>query len=100
MQPHGYTVVVMNNAIAEVVARYSSSDLRHVRRTLEAELLEHCASGAPSTQAHVGKLEILSAVGAELDHRGALFPPPAWVETNTVSEYDATARLSFAIRVY
>lgn len=90
----------MNETIAAVVARHDSSTLRHIRRALEAELLAACEGGENGTQAHAGKLEMLAAVGAALDHRGALLPPPPWVEVNRVTEYGATARLSDAVRVY
>lgn len=64
----------------ETLAKYSDTQLRHIRRTLESEMLAAVKSGVTPTQAHVGQLELLQAVGEELYNRGALLPPPPFVD--------------------
>lgn len=89
----------MNNTdlIASVVSRYDSRTLQHVRRTIEAEQIAAIELQAGRmTQANVGQLEMLEAVGAELARRGHLAPFAPWVE---VSSEDG-ARLSRSIRVF
>ena len=57
-----------------------SADLRHIRRTIEAELIALAKAGTKFTQAHVGQMELIEACGEELDLRGALLPPPPFVD--------------------
>ena len=82
--------------IAKVASKQSDAALRHVRSTLEAEMLAAIAAGERGTQAHAGKLEMLAAVGAELDRRGALAPPPPYVEVDR----EDGQRISFSVRVF
>lgn len=90
----------MTAAIRAAVASFSSADLRYARRVIEAELIAVAKSGRTATQAHAGQLEMLAAIGEELDHRGALIPPPPWVEACSVTEYGATVRLPCSVRVF
>jgi hypothetical protein len=71
----------MNTTIRQAVAKFGSWELRQARRSLEAELMAACAAGVKGTQAHAGQLEMLAAIGAELDARSALVPPPPFVDT-------------------
>jgi hypothetical protein len=70
----------MTNTIECAVKRFSTLQLQQVRRALELEALAWCQSGANS-QALLGKIELLTAVGAELDLRSALQPSPLYVDT-------------------
>jgi len=81
----------------KIVAKMDTLTLQHVRRTIEAEMLAACAAAVRGTQAHIGQLEMLAAVGAELDARGALLPPPPYVE---VRDEAGGPSLSFAVRVF
>lgn len=78
------------------VAKFGSYERRHVRTVLEAEMIAACERGESGTQAHVGQLEMLAGVGAELDRRSALIPPPPFVEVNR----ENGVRLSFSVRVF
>lgn len=86
----------MQNQCEAVASAAESHVLRHVRRALESELIAFCATGQRGTQAHVGRLELLAAVGAELDHRSALHEPPPYVDLCV----ENGVRLSFQIRVF
>jgi hypothetical protein len=86
----------MYTSVQTIVATKSSRELQHLRRTLEAELLADIKAAVQATQAHAGKLEMLTAVGAELNKRGHLLPFPAWQETDLEDGH----RLSFSIRVF
>ena len=69
------------NTVRNVAARMETHTLRHVCKTLEAEMLALIQGGLTrGTQAHVGMLEMMQACGAELDARGALLPPPPFVD--------------------
>jgi hypothetical protein len=85
-----------NQIIASAVAKFESHDLRHVRRTVEAEMLAAVARGEEMTQAHVGQIELLTAIGAELDRRNELRDPPPYFDTCWVDGH----RLSFQVRVF
>lgn len=87
----------MNELLASVVARYDSRTLQHVRRTIEAEQLAAVELQAGRmTQQNVGQLELLAAVGAELDRRGHLAPFAPWVEVRSEGSF----ALSNAVRVF
>lgn len=86
----------MNATIASVVARYDSRTLQHVRRTIEAEQIAAVSKDARMTQANVGQLELLEAVGAELSRRGHLAPFAPWVEVRSEDGF----ALANAIRVF
>jgi hypothetical protein len=75
----------METAVTRTVKTMGSYTLRHIRRTLEAELLAEVAAGVKFTQAHVGKLEMLQAAGEELYARPGdqLIDPAPWIDTNT-----------------
>lgn len=88
--------VVSENPVARAVAAQDTRDLQHVRRVLEAELLAACASGVMGTQAHAGQLEMLQAIGEELDRRGALFPAPPFVDVC----HEDGIRSSVTVRVF
>ena len=70
--------------------------LQHVRRTLEAEGIAACERGEVGTQAHVGRLELLGAVGAELDRRGHLLPLPPFVDVC----HEDGIRMAVTVRVF
>lgn len=82
--------------IALIAAAMSSAALRYVRRVLEAEMLEAVEQGVTMTQSHVGKLEMLSAIGMELYKRGALLPPPSSFDTCM----EDGVRYSMQVRVF
>lgn len=82
------------------IAKFSTRELQHARRTIEAELLAACAAGVDGTQAHVGQLELLSAIGAELDARNALEPLSPFVDTCIEHGPGGVLRLPFQIRVF
>ena len=90
----------MNNTIRESVSKFSTGHLQHARRAIETEQIFACAhvaiEGYRPTQANVGQLEMLEAIGAELDARGALLPPTPYFDTCWVDGQ----RLSFQIRVF
>ena len=71
----------MQTPCQRIARLYTSSELRHVRRTIEAELIAAAKAGTRFTQTHVGQLEMLEACGQELLARGALLPPPPFVDT-------------------
>lgn len=77
------------------VSRFDTLDLQHARRAIEREM-EACANGVDGTQAHVGQIDLLTAIGAELDHRDALLPPPPYAEVDREDGF----RLSFSVRVF
>ena len=56
---------------------FGTLELQHARRALEAEAIDWCMAGV-NTQAMVGKIELLTAIGSELDARGALLPDVAY----------------------
>lgn len=85
----------MNHA-TNAARMMNAYQLRQVRRAIESEMMAACAAGVVGTQAHVGQLELLAAVGAELDARGELLPPPPYVETDR----EGDVRLSFSVRVF
>ena len=87
----------MNTNTQNVAKTLGSYTLRHIRRTLEAEMLASVAANETGTQMHVGKLEMLAAVGAELDARGELLDPPPFMETDLE---DGRIRLSYSVRVF
>jgi|HubBroStandDraft_3_1064219.scaffolds.fasta_scaffold17236_2 hypothetical protein len=87
----------MNTHTTNAAKTLGSYTLRHIRRTIEAEMLAAVANGVNMTQAHVGQLEMLAAVGAELDARGELLNPPPYVETDLE---DGRIRLSYSVRVF
>lgn len=86
----------MNQIVANAVAKFESHDLRHVRRTVEAEMLAAVAREEEMTQAHIGQIELITAIGAELSKRGELMEPPPYFDTCWVDGH----RLSFQIRVF
>ncbi len=83
-------------ASQQVASRLGNYELRHIRATLEAEMLAAADRGEVMTQAHIGQLEMLQAVGEELDRRGQLTPPPPFVDIS----HENGRRLSFAVRVF
>jgi hypothetical protein len=87
-----------DNAVTRTVKTMGSYTLRHIRRTLEAELLADVAADVKFTQAHVGKLEMMEAAGAELYSRpgNELVPPAPWIATNT----EDGIRYSITMKVY
>jgi hypothetical protein len=91
------------SAAARVAAGMDSYTLRHVRRTIEAEMLAAVAAGVSMTQAHIGQIELMTAAGSELYRRGELLDPPPYVEVDqeTVLGDPATVmRLQRAVRVF
>lgn len=81
------------------VAEFSTREILHVIAVTNGELEAHMASGAPSTQAHAGQLELLAACVAERDARGAAVVAAAmvpWVETNT----EDGRRYGVSVRVF
>lgn len=56
---------------------FGTLELQHARRVLEAEAIAWCSTGV-NTQALVGKIELMTAIGAELDARGELLPEAAY----------------------
>ena len=88
----------MHTTIKAAVAKFTNEELRHVRRTVEAEMLAAVGRGETMTQAHVGQLEMLGAVGEVLFERNALREPyrPPYIDTCWVDG----VRLSFQIRVF
>lgn len=72
--------------IKQSVEKFGSYVLRYLRDKLEAELLADMAAGVQGNQTHLGKLEMLRAIGEVLDERNALNTPPAtvlvWYEDN------------------
>jgi hypothetical protein len=89
----------METTIVAAVAKFSTRELQNARRTIEAELMAACAAGVDGTQAHVGQLEMLGAIGAELDVRNALEPLPPFVDTCIEHGPGDVLRLPFQIRV-
>ncbi len=59
-------------------------------------MISACTNGTRGTQAHIGQLELLAAIGCELDERGDLLPAPPY---NDVC-MEGDVRLSFQIRVF
>lgn len=88
------------DATTAAVAKFSTRELQHARRTIEAELLAACAAGVNGTQAHAGQLEMLGAIGAELDARNAREPLPPFVDTCIEHGPGGALRLPFQIRVF
>lgn len=87
----------MDKTIANVVSSYDSRTLQYVRATIEREQIASIdLQGGKMTQANVGQLEMLGAIGAELDRRGHLAPFAPWVEVR----YEDRFQLSNAIRVF
>lgn len=86
----------MKTTVQNVVAAYDSRTLQHLRRTLELEMTQACDAGVRGTQSHVGQLEMLTAIGAELDTRGHLAPLPAFVDLN----HEDGIRFSITVRIY
>lgn len=74
----GGVVVDSDTPVRRVAAAMCSADLRHVRRTLERELLAEIAASTTGRMsiAQLGKLELMEAAGSELFRRGALDEPP------------------------
>lgn len=66
--------------VQRTVRLFESHTLRHVRKTIEFEMLEAVKAGVKFTQAHLGQLELLQAVGEELYNRNALLNPPPFVD--------------------
>jgi hypothetical protein len=85
------------NSCQNIARLYCSADLRHIRRTIEAEMIKQLTvDKVRATQAHVGQLEMLQAVGEELAARNALLPPPPFVDTCIEDDI----RYSMQVRVY
>ncbi len=55
--------------VRNAVAKFSTVELLQARGAIESEMLAACAAGVRGTQAHVGQLEMLGEIGAELDAR-------------------------------
>ena len=61
---------MMTNTTARTIARtMTTATLIHVAKVLETELTEAFRSGIKTTQAHVGKLELLNACTDEIVDR-------------------------------
>lgn len=71
----------MNPNLPAIVAKYSSGELQHIMRTLNAELEADMLAGVKGTQQHAGKLEMLAAMGAELSKRKAPRFHPSYFDT-------------------
>ena len=86
--------------IRQAVSKFSTGGLQHARRTIETEQLFACAhaaiDGYKPTQANVGQLEMLEAIGAELDARGALLPAPPFVDVC----HEDGVRFAVTVRVW
>lgn len=89
-----------NNTTRRAVAKFSTADLQTARKAIEAEQIAACtAQAGRMTQANVGQLEMLEAIGAELSARNSLLEAlagPAWVEVDREDGF----RLSFSVRVF
>lgn len=90
----------METTISAAIAKFSTIELQHARRAIEAELFAACIAGVNGTQAHAGQLEMLGAIGAELDARSALDPLPPFVDTCIEHGPGEALRLPFQIRVF
>jgi hypothetical protein len=72
----------MNETIKQTVKGFGTLTLQHVRRTIEAEMIAAMTANVKMTQAHVGQIELMTAIGAELDERGQLNPLPAYFDVS------------------
>jgi hypothetical protein len=86
----------MDETIRNSISTFSTVELQCARRALENEMLEAVRECIQGTMTHAGKLELLAAIGAELDKRGHLLPVPHWQEVDTEDGH----RLSFSVRVF
>lgn len=88
------------SAVTNTVRTYESATLRYVRHTIEAEMIAAATACVRGTQAHVGQLELLAAIGAELDARNELLTPPPYVDVCKETVGDVTIRSTIQVRVY
>ncbi len=58
-----------NQIARNVASKMSTWNLQRVRAVIEVELISFCATRRAGTQAHLGQIEMLEAVSAELDAR-------------------------------
>ncbi len=101
-----YTWITMTNSnTARAAAALDTDTLRHIARTLNAELEADMLAGVRGTQAHIGRIELATACANELLARGD-GPKPAVVDVPHLVAYervdgDATAlRLSFGVMCF
>lgn len=80
-------------SLQTVIAAQASKDLRQTQKALEKEMLDACSQGVKGTQAHAGKLEMLAAIGSELDKRSKS------ASFQDVS-HEGGVRFSVTVRVY
>lgn len=80
-------------------------DLMRVARALNADIIAHMASGQPSSQAHIGMIEMANACSFVLVERG--YHAGAKVDGSDLPvdvQYETVCgirhKLSFAIRVF
>lgn len=93
---------MIETPVTRVAAQMSDADLLSVRDALNTYLTEAILAGVEGTQAHVGQLEMLAAVAAEIYNRPVRRRPP-YIEVSheTIGGDPATRiTLSRAIRVF
>jgi hypothetical protein len=88
--------------VNNIATSMSTIDLRHVRATLEIELVAAMANGISGTQAHLGQIEMMEACANELALRNA-----TTARTDLVYEVShetcadgVPVELSYAVRVF
>lgn len=93
---------MVETPVTRVTAQMSDADLLTVRDALNTYLTDALLAGVTGTQAHVGQLEMLAAVCAEIYNRPVRRRPP-YIEVSheTIGGDPATrVTLSHAIRVF
>ncbi len=84
------------DTLPRILSTWGTRRLQEFRRRLEAELLAEFSTPKKGTTAHVRKIAVLTAAGAELSRRDALIPKPTTFDTCWVDG----VRLSFQVRVF